>query len=203
MADLKKIADEHEILRIRRTWCFCRDQGDWQTMKTLFHPNATISISWYAGNLDGFIESSQKVFGLKKFGTRVKHWFGNYRLTIENNRAFLESDIEGRVRDYIGDNLLDLMFECRFFDRFEKRGDAWKIAQWTAVYDNDRISPVIPGSVPISFYEGLSLDEPDAATSAWRLFLAKTGRPIRPMILGGSNEEKALSHEISVWLQQG
>jgi hypothetical protein len=203
MADVERIADEYEILRIRRTWGFCRDQGDWDTMKTLFHPDARISISWYAGDVDGFIEGSKKVFGLRRPGARAKHWFGNYRIKIHNERAFLEFDAEGRVRDYIGDYLLDLKFECRFFDRFEKRSGDWKILHWTAVYDNDRIDPVIPGSVPSSFFEGVSFDGPDAATAAWRFFLQKTNRPMHPMVVGGSDEEAALRNEISEWLQAG
>ena len=203
MADLENFAVEHEILRIRRLWGFCRDQGDWETMKTLFHSDATISISWYAGNVDGFIEGSKKVFGGRQPGTRVKHWFGNHRITIEKERAFLEFDVEGRVRDYIDDHLFDITFECRFFDRFEKRSGTWKIAHWTAIYDNDRINPVVPGSVPNSFYEGLSFNGPDAGTAAWRFFLEKTSRPIHPMIVGGSDAEAALRREIGLWLQQG
>jgi len=97
----------------------------------------------------------------------------------------------------IGEHLFDLMFECRFFDRFEKRANSWKISEWTAVYDNDRISPVIPGSVPSSFFTGLSFEKADAATSGWRFFLEKTGRPIRPMIVGGSDEEMALRREVN------
>jgi len=202
MPKREAIADEHEILSVRRQWGFSRDQGDWETMRALFHPNATIRISWYAGNVDGFIEGSRKVFGLRKPGTRVKHWFGSHRVAIDGDRAFLELDVEGRVRDYIGEQLFDMTFECRFFDRFERRSGAWKIAQWTAVYDNDRISPVVPGSVPASFFEGLSHEGRDSATAAWRFYLDRTGRPVHPMIVGGSEEETALRNEIGRWLKR-
>lgn len=197
------LADEHEIVRVRRHWGFCRDQGDWEAMRALFHPGATISISWYAGDVEGFIEGSKKAFGQRRPGTRVKHWFGSYRVAIEGDRAFLELDVEGRARDYIGEHRFDVTFEGRFFDRFERRGGAWKIAQWTAVYDNDRISPVVPGSVPASFFEGLSFDGPDAATASVRFFLTRTGRPVKPVIVGGTDAEADIRRAIGEGLNGG
>jgi hypothetical protein len=202
VTDPDRIADEHEILRIRRLWAFSRDQGDWDTVKALFHDDATISISWYSGSVDGFIEGSKKLFSRRPPETRVKHWLGSYRISIANSRAFLETDFEGRVREYIDGHLFDITFEGRFFDRFEKRGGVWKIASWTAVYDNDSITPVIPNSVPASFYEGLSFTGPDAPTACWRFFLTKTGRPMYPMVVGGSEAEITLRRESDVWLTQ-
>jgi len=203
MTDQNRIADQHEILRVRRLWAFARDQGDWETVKTLFHPDATVSISWYAGSAEGFVEASKKMFGRRRPGTRVKHWFGNYRVSLVRTRAFVEMDFEGRVREYIDGHLFDVTFEGRFFDRFEKRSGAWKIAHWTAVYDNDRLTPVVPGSVPASFYDGLSFTDSDAATASWRFFLKKTGRPAYPMVVGGSDAEAALRCKIDLWLGQG
>lgn len=202
MGGIEKIIDEHEILGVRRLWAFSRDQGDWETMRTLFHPDATISISWYDGDVKGFIEGSKKVFGLNDHATRVKHWFGNHRIKMGNTRAFLELDFEGRVREYIEGHLFDITFEGRFFDQFEKRDGEWKIAHWTAIYDCDRISPVVAGSVPSTFFDELSLSDSDAATAAWRFMLGKTNRPIHPMITGNSSEEVALRQEINNWLRQ-
>ncbi len=198
----KQFADEFEILRVRRLWGFARDQADWETMRTVYHHDAKINISWYEGDVDGFIEGSKKLFSMRRPGTRAKHWFGNHRVTINKDRAFLEFDVEGRIRDYIDVHLFDIVFECRFFDRFEKRNGSWKVAYWTAIYDNDRISPVIPGSVPRSFFDGLSYDGPDAATASWRFFLEKTGRPAHPMVVGGSEEEAQLRLQIDRWLMQ-
>lgn len=200
MVDMTRIQDEHDIVRIRRAWGYCRDLGDWETMRTLFHPDAEIAISWYRGGIDGFIDGSRNVFAQRRPETRIKHWFGNHRVKIHGDRAFLEFDVEGRVRDYIGAHLLEIRFECRFFDWFERRGGQWKIARWTAIYDADHIAPAIPGSLPPGFFDGLDFDGPDAATACWRFFLEKTGRPMHPMVTGGSNEEAALRHEIDAWL---
>ena len=117
-------------------------------------PNAPVSISWYNGNAEGFVENSRKMFGHIKPETRSKHWFGNDRLTLNGTRALLETDIEVRARDNIDGVLFDFTYEGRFFDRFEKRDGAWKIAQWTCLYDSDRVAPAVPGTIPPGFFDG-------------------------------------------------
>src|ERR1700761_2127082 len=99
---LQRLVDESEIRRIRRLWAFARDQGDWDTVATLFHPNAPVSISRCNGTAEGFVENSRRMFDHTKPETRSKHWFGNALLTLHGNRALLETDIDVRTRDDIG-----------------------------------------------------------------------------------------------------
>ena len=40
---LQRLIDESDIRRIRHLWAFARDQGDWDTVATLFHPEATVA----------------------------------------------------------------------------------------------------------------------------------------------------------------
>jgi hypothetical protein len=202
MADLQNLADESEILRIRRLWAFSRDEGDWETVKTLFHPDAMVAISWYTGTALGFVEASKKMFGNAKPGIRSKHWFGNYRLSLHKTRALLETDIEVRGRDFVGEYLFDFLYEGRFFDRFEKRDGVWKIAQWTCVYDRDRLDPVIPGSVPASFFEGVKFDGLDAPIAFMQFRQRKTGRPAVPVIIGGTDAETKLKSDAHAWLKK-
>jgi hypothetical protein len=199
---LQRLIDESEIRRVRRLWAFARDQGDWETVATLFHPEATVSISWYAGSAAGFIESSKKMFGHAKPETSSKHWFGNDRLTLNGNRATLETDIEVRGRDYIENYLFDFTYEGRFFDRFEKRDGAWKIAQWTCLYDKDRLDPVVPGSVPEAFFDGLQLTGVESRVAYMQLRQKKGGRPTAPgIIIGGTDDEAKLKADATAWLK--
>jgi hypothetical protein len=201
---LQRLIDESEIRRIRRLWAFARDQGDWETVATLFHPEATVSISWYAGSAAGFIEASKKMFGHAKPETSSKHWFGNDRLTLNGTRATLETDIEVRGRDYIENYLFDFTYEGRFFDRFEKRDGAWKIAQWTCLYDKDRLDPVVPGSVPEAFFEGIELTGIESRVAYMRLRQKKGGRPAAPsIVIGGTEAEAKLKRDAQDWLKQG
>ncbi|HEV8014853.1 MAG TPA: nuclear transport factor 2 family protein [Stellaceae bacterium] len=205
MADaLQRLVDESEIRRVRRLWAFARDQGDWDTVATLFHPEATVSISWYAGPVSGFIENSRKMFGQARPETRSKHWFGNDRLTLNGTRATLETDVEVRGRDLIDGHLFDFRYDGRFFDRFEIRDGAWKIAQWTCLYDSDRLDPVVPGSVPASFFASLKLTGVESRVAYMKLRQEKTGRPAAPYItIGGTEDEAKLKRDAAAWLRQG
>jgi hypothetical protein len=200
---LQRLVDESEIRRIRRLWAFARDQGDWDTVASLFHPNAPVSISWYNGNAEGFVENSRRMFGKGKPETRSKHWFGNDRLTLNGDRALLETDVEVRARDNIDGVLFDFTYEGRFFDRFEKRSGAWKIAQWTCLYDADRVAPVVPGTIPPAFFDGLEVSGVESRLAYMRFRQQKLSRPSVPVIIGGTEAEAKLKEDAANWLRQG
>ena len=200
---LQRLVDESEIRRIRRLWAFARDQGDWDTVASLFHPDAPVSISWYNGNAEGFVANSRKMFGHTKPETRSKHWFGNDRLSLNGMRALLETDTEVRARDNIDGVLFDFTYEGRFFDHFEKRGGAWKIAQWTCLYDCDRVAPVVPGTIPPGFFDGLELSGIESRIAYMRLRQKKTGRPSAPVVIGGTEAETKLKADAAAWLRHG
>lgn len=200
---LQRLVDESEIRRIRRLWAFARDQGDWDTVASLFHPGAKVSISWYAGPAEGFVAASRKMFGAARPETRSKHWFGNDRLTLNGSRATLETDVEVRGRDLIDGLLFDFRYEGRFFDRFEKRDGAWKIAQWTCLYDSDHLEPMVPGAVPASFFDELKLTGVESRIAFMHFRQKKTGRPSVPVIIGGTDAEATLKREAALWLAQG
>jgi hypothetical protein len=198
----QRLVDESEIRRIRRLWAFARDQGDWDTVATLFHPNAPVSISWYNGNAEGFVENSRRLFGHNKPEIRSKHWFGNDRLTLDGNRALLETDVEVRARDMIDGVIFDFTYEGRFFDRFEKRNGAWKIAQWTCLYDADRVAPAVPGTIPPGFFDGLVLSGVESRIAYMRFRQKKMNRPGVPVIIGSTAEEAKLKEDAARWLHQ-
>jgi hypothetical protein len=50
--------DQIQICNVRRTWAFSLDLGEWEQLRSCFHPNARITVSWYCGPLDGFIDRS-------------------------------------------------------------------------------------------------------------------------------------------------
>jgi hypothetical protein len=199
---LQRLVDESEIRRIRRLWAFARDQGDWDTVASLFPPDAPVSISWYRGNAEGFVAASRKMFGQNKPETRSKHWLGNDRLSLNGNRALLETDIEVRARDVIDGVYFDFTYEGRFFDRFEKRNGGWKIAQWTCLYDNDRVAPTVPGIVPPGFFNGLELSGIESRIAYMKLRQKKMGRPSAPVIIGGTDAEAKLKEDAANWLSQ-
>ncbi|MGH7088019.1 MAG: hypothetical protein ACREFQ_03875, partial [Stellaceae bacterium] len=85
----------------------------------------------------------------------------------------------------------------------ERRGGDWRILRMTAIYDKDRLDPVIPGSVPASFYAGAKFEGPEAAIGMMRLRNERKGRTVPPVVIGGSGDERKLRAEGEAWLAAG
>ena len=153
---LQTIVDEYEIMRVRRIWAYSRDHADWDALAACFHPDATVTISWYSGTALGFIERSKEAAAGRKPQERSAHWIGDARATVNGDRAVLEMDVQILSRDYLDGLLFDCVCYARFYDLFGKRNGEWRISRWDCIYDKDRLDPVTPGVVPESFMRGSS-----------------------------------------------
>jgi hypothetical protein len=194
--------DEYEIQRVRRIWAYSRDHCDWDRLTDCFHSDATVMISWYSGSALGFVERSKQAAATRKPEERSQHWLGNFEATIRGNRALLESDVQILSRDYLDGILFDCVCYGRFLDRFERRDGVWRIAEWTCIYDKDRLDPVLPGAVPASFYDILEVSGEDSSCAFMRLRQKKKGRTVPSgLIMGGSAAEHALKQKGAEWLR--
>ncbi|NQV56227.1 MAG: nuclear transport factor 2 family protein [Rhodospirillales bacterium] len=154
---IETLNDELEIKRLRERWAFGRDYSEWDEIAACFHEGATVNISWYQGDVAGFIEGSKKLIAKYKPEERGKHWLGNSRIWVKGGRAVAEVDAQVLSRKYLEGYLFDFTAWARFYDLVEKRDGVWKITQWKMIYDADRMDAVEPGKVPQSFYEGIDL----------------------------------------------
>ena len=197
---LQRRLDIEEIRDVRRRWAYGRDLCEWDLLRSVFHPDATVHVSWFKGPAMDFVQRSSELGKQIRPEEHSKHWFGNMRTEVQGNRAIQETDVQVLIRAYIDGVLFDNTSWARFYDRFEKRDGAWKILQMTCIYEKDRLDPVVPGTAPAGFYEGVPL-KGEAAASAYLAFrLAKVGRKSIPMVFARSAEERALKDEGQRWL---
>lgn len=126
----QRLLDESEVRRARQVWAFGRDLGEWDTMRSCFHPDATVTVSWYSGPVATFFERTVAMSADRRPEERSKHWFGNSRVSLNGNRALLETDTQVLGRDWLDGHLFDFATFGRMYDRVEKRGGAWKICAW-------------------------------------------------------------------------
>jgi hypothetical protein len=197
----EQVAEEYRIRRVRELWAFGRDRAEWETVKSCFHPEGAIHVSWYSGSASGFIERSRQMVGNRRPEERNKHWLGNMRAAVRGPRAVLECDVLILVREFIDDILFDYTSYARFYDLFEKRDDVWRILKMTCIYDKDRLDPVVPGSVPKSFYDAAPVlgRENGFAFMRWRQ--GKKGRTVpTDIVMGDSEDEARLRSEGDRWL---
>ena len=193
--------DKAAIWEVRRAWAFARDQGEWDRLAACFHADATITVSWYSGSAAGFVQRSREMGGGRRPEERNKHWLGNRRAKVSGNRATLETDVNIVIREYLDGHLFDYLAWSRFYDLFEKRDGVWRIFKMSCIYDKDRLDPVIPGSVPASFYDAVPLAGIESGFAFMRLRQMKKGRTVPPGIaLGDSPGETALREEGVRWL---
>jgi len=199
--DVQQMLDEYAVRNVRQIWAFARDHGEWDTMRACFHPDATVRVLWYSGPAAGFLDRTVTSAAEYGPGESSKHWFGNARVWVRGDRALLETDTMVMGRTAFADHLFDFTLYIRLYDRLERRQDAWKILRMDAIYDRDRLDPVIPDSVPANFFAGVDLTGPGAAVALMRWRLQKRGGKVPHDIpLRGTDSEKQLRTENEAWL---
>lgn len=198
---IQRMLDEYEIFRVRRRWAYSRDHHDWEVLKTCFHSDATVVVSWFEGTAAEFVEKTKQAGAERKPEERSVHALGNYDVTIRGNRAVLEADMQVLNRDYLDGILFDSICYGRFYDMFERRNDEWRIAKWTCIYDKDRLDPVFPTDIPASFYDSLKFEGEENGFALMRLRQEKKGRIVPAgLVMGGSEGERRLKREGANWL---
>jgi len=91
-----------------------RDLGEWAQLRNLFHPDATIDITWFSGKASDFVDGSMKM-GASSF--KAKHVITSPVVTLSGGKAIAETNAI-----VVGDNAV-LGVGCeghaRFYDRVE------------------------------------------------------------------------------------
>ena len=53
---LQRRLDIEEIRDVRRRWAYGRDLCEWDLLRSVFHPDATVHVSWFKGPFPAFVE---------------------------------------------------------------------------------------------------------------------------------------------------
>ena len=193
--------DQIQICNVRRTWAFSLDLGEWEQLRACFHPNASITVSWYRGPLDGFIDRSKAMVATRKPEEHRKHWLGNMRTEIRRTRAVLETDVLVLIREFIDGSLFDYTSYARFYDLFEKRAGAWRIAEWNCIYDKDRLDPVASVGDADCVQAQAVLEGAESGFAFMKLRQSKRGRTIpESVVIRDTEGEGNLRRRGANWL---
>jgi hypothetical protein len=199
--DTQQMLDEYAVRRVRDIWAFSRDHGEWETMRACFHPDATVRVLWYSGPVGEFLKRTIKSHEEREPGEGSKHWFGNARAWVKGDRALLETDAQVQGRTNFAGHMFDFTLYIRLYDRVERRQGEWRILRMDAIYDKDRLDPVLAGTIPVGFFDGVDLTGPGAAVALMRWRLAKRGGEVpADLPLGGAQSEKRLRAANEAWL---
>jgi len=138
---LTEIVDKALIAELIQKWGFWRDSGEWAKLRGTFHEGGTITVTWFSGPFNEFVERSMQ---MRKTRSRSKHSIGGSLIRLSGRRALAESNVVITNRQSLGGTLFDSTAWGRFYDLLEKRSDEWKIRKRTAIYEKDRLDPLEP-----------------------------------------------------------
>lgn len=184
--------EDHVAITDLMTRWIHRDLAEWDEMRRLFHPAATIEISWFSGLASDFIDASAK---MSASALRTKHLIGNPVITYHGDKALVETNamiVAEHVEFGLGFNA-----HSRFLDRVEKRDGVWRISRRQVIYDNSAFS------FPLGLVE---IDHDRAATyppeyAALAYVLEKSGFPVTGVFATkGSDRERQMKDEGRAWL---
>jgi len=177
-----------------------RDEGQWDALRDLFHPQATIAVSWYRGRIEGFIEASRSMPGSPRVST--KHWLGAPRIQVRGKRALSEVDVAIMMRSNVGSLEIDVTSHARFLDRFVLCEDSrWRIVERTGIYEKDRMDPVQPSLFFWLVYRFARFARFPAEYRHLAFALKRQGLQLADrVVVAYSRDEEALKAAAATWL---
>src|SRR5262249_44785986 len=139
-----EFADKSAISELINAWGAYRDQAKWKELRGTFTPDGHISVSWFRGPFEQFVERCRTSFAASRGWSR--HHLFTPRITLEKDRATAETPVVIRLRKNFGPVEADLTSFSRFLARVERQGGAWLIPERPAIYERDRLDPVEPSA---------------------------------------------------------
>jgi SnoaL-like domain len=136
------LADKIACAELIQNWGVFRDQGKWKELRATFTPDGHISVSWFRGPFEQFVERCRASYGAGHSWSR--HHLFTPTLKLAGDRAVAETSVIIRVRQPFSGIAVDLTSCSRFLDRIERHPDGWLIAERAAIYERDRLDPVEP-----------------------------------------------------------
>jgi hypothetical protein len=195
-----ELADKAAIAELIQAWGVNRDQGKWKELRATFTPDGHISISWFRGPFEQFVERCRASFDAGQNWSR--HHLFSPVIKLAGDRAVAETSVVIRVRQKFNGIEVDLTSCSRFLDRVERHSGGWLIAERAAIYERDRLDPVEPSAAFDELFKAADTSHyPEQYRyMAFRLAHAE-GRSLAPVIYRDRGPETAdLYARFAAWL---
>jgi hypothetical protein len=187
-----RLEDQMAIATLMSDWLH-RDLARWDALGALFHPGATIEITWFRGLATEFVERS-KTMGATNLATR--HLIGAPQIRFAGDKAFAETPMMVVAQDR--ESGLGATTHSRFLDCVEKRDGRWGLVERRCSYDLSSFD-FARGPVEIDFAR---LDPHPLSYAALAYLLEGAGFPVKgPFSTRGSDLEASIRRSAEKWLQ--
>jgi hypothetical protein len=130
---LQSLLDREAIRESVFRYCRGIDRADEGALRASYWPDATDCHGAYRGSATGFIEAALPQL---RAAERMIHHVGNLSIELRGRQAAVETYFLAWQRDRgAGGAQHETFLAGRYVDRFEKRGDEWRVAARVVVYD--------------------------------------------------------------------
>jgi hypothetical protein len=126
-----EMADREAIRDCLMRYCRGIDRMDAEVLRSAYWPGAMDYHTGFTGTVEEFIEWAMPRLAAME---QNMHLVGNVLIRIDGDTAKVESYLWS-VSVLPGDNPRQVMVVGRYLDKFEKRDDAWRIAERLVVHD--------------------------------------------------------------------
>jgi len=192
------VSDRETISELINAWIYHRDRGNWDQLRDTFWPEGTISLSWFDGPFEQFVDTCREM-AVK--GSPVKHIVDQPFMKINGNRAVSEANMTLSARGGSGPLEIDLTTYGRIYDLLEKREGVWRILNRTAIYEKDRMDCVRPSLLFWIANLFINLKKYPKACRYTAFVLEKAGYEVAKNIVEDPSEElKLLYKKGDEWL---
>src|ERR1700722_2535791 len=93
-------ADKFAIAELINAWGLYRDQGKWKELRGTFTADGHISVSWFRGSFEQFVERCRASHGTGH--TWSRHHLSAPVIKVDKDRAVAETSVVIRVRQKFG-----------------------------------------------------------------------------------------------------
>lgn len=152
-----------EIVDVISLYAHALDRRRWELFDVIFHPDAEWRLSSFSGHWRETLKGAREVFERALLTTH--HQTGNILISVDGDSAAAETYVTAyhRVRADAPESSgmfsgtgsqYDLVAGMRYIDRFQRRGDRWRIASRVGTSEWRHLQPAADGilsSVPQNF----------------------------------------------------
>lgn len=131
---LTELLDREAIRDCMYRYCRGIDRADEAALRSAYWPDAADQHGRYSGPVEGFFELVKQGYAA---GPRNIHQVSNILIEFTSGTvAVVESYFNAMQRSRRKDgSVSQMLLAGRYCDRFEKRGDDWRVARRVVVYD--------------------------------------------------------------------
>jgi len=194
MEEMLDKANIRELIEFER---YCRDYKLWDEMRSCYHDDATIIVSWITGNPDEFVAGSKRMNASK---APAKHKVFNTVVWLNGNRAVAECISAIQIRCPLDGDTVDMSTHTRLHYQLEKRDGIWKICYMCGAHEKDMMRSAYANGTFTTTPEMLAPYRESYSNTMYRQ--VRYGGNPNPDLIGEDRPEtvKAMYADSSEWL---